>query len=152
MKYSFISCPCKARLNCHTSQFYDLHGSAGLIKCLQRKLAKQGVKISVPGLEGVCEDQLIDADSESGLLRLLSGLCGLELNGNLHSELKQMVQKERGCLLQDPLLNGLLDSHALRHCLDTALENSTPGKLKVLEVQSYVYFTSIICSAQNHTF
>lgn len=61
-------------------------------------------------------------------------LCGLELNGNLRSELEQTVQKERDCLLQDPLLNGLLDSQALRHCLDTALENSTPGKLKVLEV------------------
>lgn len=93
------------------------------------------MKISFPGLEGLQEDQLIDAETESGLLRLLSVLCGLELNGNLRSELEQTVQKERECLLQDPLLNGLLDSHALRHCLDTALENSTPGKLRVLEVQ-----------------
>lgn len=93
------------------------------------------MKISIPGLEGVHEDQLIDAEAESGLLRLLSALCGLELNGNLYSELEQTMQKERECLLQDPLLNGLLDSHALRHCLDTALENSPPGKLKVLEVE-----------------
>lgn len=97
------------------------------------------MKITIPGLEGVQEDQLIDAEAESGLLRLLSVLCHLELNGNLHSELEQTVQKERECLLQDPLLNGLLDSHALRHCLDTALENSAPGKFKVLEVQINVY-------------
>lgn len=116
-----------------------MHGSTGLISHLQRKLARQGVKINIPGLEGVQEDQLIDAEAESGLLRLLSVLCRLELNGNLHSELEQTVQKERECLLHDPLLNGLLDSHALRHCLDTALENSTPGKLKVLEVQINVY-------------
>ncbi|KTF89225.1 hypothetical protein cypCar_00017226 [Cyprinus carpio] len=106
---------------------------AGLIQHLQRKLANQGVKISIPGLESATESQLIEAEAEKGLLRLLSVLCRLELNGNLRSELEQMVEKERDCLLQDPLLNGLLDSQALRHCLDTALENSTPGKLKVVE-------------------
>lgn len=106
----------------------------GLVQRLQRKLANQGVKISIPGLEDATEGQLIGAEAEKGLLRLLSVLCGLELNGNLRSELEQTVEKERDCLVQDPLLNGLLDSQALRHCLDTALENSTPGKLKVLEV------------------
>lgn len=111
----------------------QLRHCKGLVQRLQRKLAKQGVKISIPGLEGASEGQLIEAEAEKGLLRLLSVLCGLELNGNLRSELEQTVQKERDCLLQDPLLNGLLDSQALRHCLDTALENSTPGKFKVLE-------------------
>uniref|UniRef100_A0A671PGD7 Fatty acid synthase n=1 Tax=Sinocyclocheilus anshuiensis TaxID=1608454 RepID=A0A671PGD7_9TELE len=111
----------------------QLRHCKGLVQRLQRKLANQGVKISIPGLEGATEGQLIGAEAEKGLLRLLSVLCGLELNGNLRSELEQTVQKERDCLLQDPLLNGLLDSQALRHCLDTALENSTPGKLKVVE-------------------
>ncbi|XP_060796063.1 fatty acid synthase isoform X1 [Neoarius graeffei] len=114
----------------------QLRCSKGLINHLQQKLVRHGVKISIPGLDGVHEDQLIDAEAESDLLRLLSVLCGLELNGNLYSELEQTLQKERECLLQDPLLNGLLDSHALRHCLDTALENSTPGKLKVVEALS----------------
>ncbi|KAK7134929.1 hypothetical protein R3I93_018135 [Phoxinus phoxinus] len=111
----------------------QLRHCKGLIQRLQKKLANQGVKISIPGLEDSNEGQLIGAEAEKGLLRLLSVLCGLELNGNLRSELEQTVEKERDCLLQDPLLNGLLDSQALRHCLDTALENSTPGKLKVLE-------------------
>uniref|UniRef100_A0A8C2CK73 Fatty acid synthase n=1 Tax=Cyprinus carpio TaxID=7962 RepID=A0A8C2CK73_CYPCA len=111
----------------------QLRHCKGLVQRLQRKLANQGVKISIPGLEGAAEGQLIGAEAEKGLLRLLSVLCGLELNGNLRSELEQTVEKERDCLLQDPLLNGLLDSQALRHCLDTALENSTPGKLKVVE-------------------
>ncbi|XP_062859033.1 fatty acid synthase [Trichomycterus rosablanca] len=114
----------------------ELRHCKGLINHLQRKLASHGVKLSIPGLEGVREEQLIVAEAQSGLLRLLSVICGLELNGNLRSELEETVQKERECLLQDPLLNGLLDCHALRHCLDTALENSTPGKLKVLEALS----------------
>ncbi|TRY87148.1 hypothetical protein DNTS_010214 [Danionella cerebrum] len=104
-----------------------------LVLSLQRKLVNQGVKISIPGLEGASESQLIGAEADKGLMRLLSVLCGLELNGNLRSELEQTVQKERNCLLEDPLLNGLLESSALRHCLDMALENSSPGKLKVLE-------------------
>lgn len=65
---------------------------------------------------------------------MLSALCALELNGNLQSELEQTVRAEKACLLQDPLLGGLLDSAALRHCLDTVLENVTPGKIRVLEV------------------
>ncbi|XP_076855678.1 fatty acid synthase [Brachyhypopomus gauderio] len=109
-----------------------------LIDLLQKKLASQGVKISIPGLEGQVEAERVGVGAEGGLQRLLTELCGLELNGNLRSELEQTVQKERGYLLQDELLNGLLDSHALRHCLDTALENATPGKLKVLEALSSV--------------
>uniref|UniRef100_A0A674MU67 Fatty acid synthase n=1 Tax=Takifugu rubripes TaxID=31033 RepID=A0A674MU67_TAKRU len=104
----------------------------GLISKLQNKLAHHGVKLSIPGLQGE-----VDMDppepTEPGLVRLLSLLCGLELNGNLQSELQQMVEKERTCLLQDSLLHGLLESPALRHCLDTSLENSTPGKIKIIE-------------------
>ncbi|XP_028825311.1 fatty acid synthase [Denticeps clupeoides] len=114
----------------------QLRNCKGLILRLQRKLAQHGVKLSIPGLETASEAQLIGPEANEGLQRLLSVLCGLELNGNLRSELELTVQKEHDCLLHDPLLNGLLDSPALRHCLDTALENSTPGKLKVLEALS----------------
>jgi len=94
------------------------------------------VKLSIPGLQGESEGPLPSPEpSEPGLLRLLALLCGLELNGNLHSELQQTVEKERGCLLQDELLQGLLDNPPLRHCLDTTLENCMPGKIKVLEVR-----------------
>ncbi|CAB1338338.1 unnamed protein product [Coregonus sp. 'balchen'] len=115
----------------------QLKNCKGLIHKLQKKLAPQGVKLSIPGLEGVSDPTVPSPEpAEPGLLRLLSLLCGLELNGNLRSELEQTVEKERGCLLQDPLLHGLLDGPALRHCLDTALENTTPGKIKVLEALS----------------
>uniref|UniRef100_A0A8C9SU62 Fatty acid synthase n=1 Tax=Scleropages formosus TaxID=113540 RepID=A0A8C9SU62_SCLFO len=114
----------------------QLRSCKGLIHRLQRKLVQQGVKISIPGVEEAAEGQLITDVAEKGLLRLLFSLCTLELNGNLSSELQQTVQGERDCLLQDPLLNGLLDSTALRHCLDIALENTTPGKIKVLEALS----------------
>ncbi|RXM33832.1 Fatty acid synthase [Acipenser ruthenus] len=107
----------------------------GLILKLQRKLSQQGVKLSIPGLEQVAGGESV-SQSGKGLLHLLSVLCGLELNGNLHSELEQTVERERGCLGEDPLLNGLLDSAALRVCLDTALENSSPGRMKILEVLS----------------
>uniref|UniRef100_A0A674EV05 Fatty acid synthase n=1 Tax=Salmo trutta TaxID=8032 RepID=A0A674EV05_SALTR len=115
----------------------QLKNCKGLIYKLQKKLVPQGVKLSIPGLEGVSDPAVPSPEpSEPGLLRLLSLLCGLELNGNLRSELEQTVEKERGCFLQDTLLQGLLDGPALRHCLDTALENSTPGKIKVLEALS----------------
>ena len=94
------------------------------------------MKISIPGLQGGSDSPIPSPEpSQPGLVRLLALLCSLELNGNLHSELEQMVEKERACLLQDSLLQGLLDNSALRHCLDIAMENSTPGKIKVLEVR-----------------
>ncbi|XP_016106540.1 fatty acid synthase-like [Sinocyclocheilus grahami] len=132
-EFAFVPCVDSDCLRTSEKLGDQLRHCKGLVQRLQRKLANQGVKISIPGLEGATESQLIGAEAEKGLLRLLSVLCGLELNGNLRSELEQTVEKERDCLLQDPLLNGLLDSQALRHCLDTALENSTPGKLKVVE-------------------
>ncbi|KAL6094787.1 fasn [Pungitius sinensis] len=109
----------------------------GLTKRLQKKFASRGVKLSIPGLQGESYDPLPSSEpSQPGLVRLLALLCDLELNGNLQSELEQTVEKERACLLQDGLLQGLLDSPALRHCLDTTLENSTPGKIKILEALS----------------
>nr|XP_023678449.1 fatty acid synthase isoform X2 [Paramormyrops kingsleyae] len=111
----------------------QLRHCKGLIHRLQHKLAQQGAKLSIPGLEEAMEAQLTGAEAEPGLPRLLSALCALELNGNLQSELEQTVRAEKDCLLQDPLLGGLLDSVALRHCLDTVLENATPGKIRVLE-------------------
>ncbi|XP_047465414.1 LOW QUALITY PROTEIN: fatty acid synthase [Mugil cephalus] len=109
----------------------------GLMLRLQRKLAPHGVKLSIPGLQGVSADPLPSAEpSEPGLVKLLTLLCDLELNGNLHSELEQVVEKERACLLQDSLLQGLLENPALRHCLDITMENSTPGKIKVFEALS----------------
>ena len=107
-----------------------------LIHRLQQKLAPHGVKLSIPGLQGESNGPLPNPEpSEPSLVKLLALLCSLELNGNLRSELEQTVEKERACLLQDSLLRGLLDDSALRHCLDTAMENSTPGKIKVLEVR-----------------
>ncbi|XP_032358725.1 fatty acid synthase [Etheostoma spectabile] len=109
----------------------------GLICRLQQKLAPHGVKLSIPGLHGESDGPLPSPEpSEPSLVRLLALLCSLELNGNLRSELEQTVEKERACLLQDGLLRGLLDNHALRHCLDTTLENIMPGKIKVLEALS----------------
>ncbi|XP_039990736.1 fatty acid synthase isoform X2 [Xiphias gladius] len=109
----------------------------GLIHRLQRKLAPHGVKISIPGLQGESDSPLPSPEpSQPGLVRLLALLCSLELNGNLHSELEQTVEKERACLLQDSLLQGLLDNPALRHCLDITMENSMPGRIKVLEALS----------------
>lgn len=119
--------------------FHTFFSSSGLISKLKNKLAHHGVKLSIPGLQGEV-DMGPPEPMEPGLVRLLSLLCSLELNGNLQSELQQMVEKERACLLQDSLLHGLLESSALRHCLDTSLENSTPGKIKIIEVSLKVCF------------
>ncbi|XP_020494498.2 fatty acid synthase [Labrus bergylta] len=130
----YVETECLTANGKHTEQ---LRICKGLIHRLQRKLANQGVKLSIPGLQGESDGPLPSPEpSEPGLVRLLALLCGLELNGNLQSELEQTVEKERACLLQDGLLQGLLDHPALRHCLDTAMENSTPGKIKVLEALS----------------
>lgn len=103
---------------------------------LQKKLAPHGVKLSIPGLQEDTADSLSSPEpSKPGLVKLLTLLCDLELNGNLHSELEQVVEKERTCLLQDSLLQGLLENPALRHCLDITMENSAPGKIKVFEVR-----------------
>lgn len=109
----------------------------GLIHKLQQKMAPHGLKLCIPGLDGVSESSPHGPESsEPGLIRLLAMLCDLELNGNLSSELAQTVGNERACLLQDGLLRGLLDGPALRHCVDIAMENSAPGKIKVLEVRN----------------
>ncbi|XP_045925650.1 fatty acid synthase [Micropterus dolomieu] len=109
----------------------------GLIHRLQQKLAPHGVKLSIPGIQVESDGPLPNPEnSEPGLVRLMALLCSLELNGNLRSELEQTVEKEKACLLQDSLLQGLLDSQALRHCLDITIENSMPGKIKVLEALS----------------
>ncbi|KAM4715440.1 fatty acid synthase isoform 2-T2 [Anableps anableps] len=105
-----------------------------LIHRLQLKLAPHGVKLPIPGLAGDSAGSPLSQEmSKPCLVRLLSLLCGLELNGNLHSELEQVVVQEQACLLQDSLLHGLLDDPVLRHCLDMSMENCTPGKIKVLE-------------------
>lgn len=115
----------------------QLRTCKGLIHRLQEKLAGHGVTLSIPGLEGELDGPLpCPEPSEPGLVQLLTLLCSLELNGNLESELEQTVEKERACLLRDSLLQGLLDQPALRHCLDIAMENATPGKIRVLEALS----------------
>nr|AKG51661.1 fatty acid synthase [Oryzias sinensis] len=109
----------------------------GLLRQLQQKLAPHGVKLSISGLEQESGLPVPDPEtSRPGLPRLLCLLRDLELNGNLESELQQVVQTEQACLLQDSLLNGLLDGPPLRHCLDIALENGAPGRITVLEALS----------------
>lgn len=81
-------------------------------------------------------------------MRLLTLLCDLEVNGNLQSKLQQVVEKESECLLKDNLLQGLLESAALRHCLDTTIDNVLHGKIKVLEVRLRV--GDKLCPTQSH--
>lgn len=112
---------------------------SGLINKFKQRLAHHGVALSIPGLEGESESSLhIPELAEPGLVRLLTLLCDLEVNGNLQSKLQQVVEKERACLLQDDLLQGLLESAALRHCLDATIENVLHGKIKVMEVRLQV--------------
>uniref|UniRef100_A0A3Q2CQ33 Fatty acid synthase n=1 Tax=Cyprinodon variegatus TaxID=28743 RepID=A0A3Q2CQ33_CYPVA len=112
----------------------QLHLCKALIHKLQLKLAPHGIKLPDPGSAGDQADSLPDQEApQPGLPRLLRLLGGLQLNGNLQSELEQVVVKERACLLQDALLHALLDDPGLRHCLDICTENCTPGKIRVLE-------------------
>lgn len=81
----------------------------------------------VPGLDGAqapCEPP------QQGLPRLLAVACQVQLSGNLPLELAH----ERPLLHEDPLLSGLLESPALKACVDTVLENTAGLRMRVVEV------------------
>lgn len=105
--------------------------SPGLAQALQTKVTQQGLRMVVPGLDGA---QVPQDPLQQGLPQLLSAACRLQLNGNLQLELAQVLAQKRPELSEDPLLSGLLDSPALRACLDTAVENMPSRKMKVVEV------------------
>ncbi|NXG58624.1 FAS synthase, partial [Hemiprocne comata] len=109
-----------------------LDNCKGLIQNLQAKLAVHGVRLVIPELEPE-----MNASKSSpilkGLQHILTEICRLELNGNLHSELQQIVTREKMHFQDDPLLNGLLDSSELKTCLDVALENMTSHRMKIVE-------------------
>ncbi|NXG73396.1 FAS synthase, partial [Baryphthengus martii] len=103
-----------------------------LMKNLQAKVAVHGVKLVIPGLE----NEVTVAESspvQKGLQHILAEMCNLELNGNLYSELEQIVTRERKHFQDDPLLNGLLESSELKTCLDVALENMISHRMKIVE-------------------
>uniref|UniRef100_A0A8B9MP20 Fatty acid synthase n=1 Tax=Accipiter nisus TaxID=211598 RepID=A0A8B9MP20_9AVES len=103
-----------------------------LIQNLQAKVAVHGVKLVIPGLK----DAVAAAESspiQKGLQHILAEICRLELNGNLHSELEQIVSQEKMHFQDDPLLNGLLESSELKTCLDVAVENMTSHRVKIVE-------------------
>nr|XP_028572050.1 fatty acid synthase [Podarcis muralis] len=103
-----------------------------LIQKLQKKIAKHGVKLAIPGLENIKTSAQTEPE-QKGLLHILAEICRLELNGNLYSELEQVVTREKLHLQEDPLLNGLLDFAELKTCVDVALENITSRKMKIVE-------------------
>ncbi|XP_042524650.1 fatty acid synthase [Dipodomys spectabilis] len=109
----------------------ELRLCMGLTKALQIKAAQQGLKMVVPGLDGA---QALREPSPQGLPRLLAAACQLQLNGKLQLGLAQALGQERALLPEDPLLCGLLDSRALKACVDTAMENLPSLKMKVVEV------------------
>ncbi|KAM6164687.1 fatty acid synthase [Rhynchocyon petersi] len=115
----------------HTALRAELQLCAGLAQKLQAKVAQQGLKMAVPGLGSASAPH--DAPQHS-LARLLAAACQLHLNGNLQLELGPALTQERLLLANDPLLASLLDAPALKACVDTALENLSGLKMKVVEV------------------
>nr|XP_045015104.1 fatty acid synthase-like isoform X2 [Jaculus jaculus]XP_045015105.1 fatty acid synthase-like isoform X2 [Jaculus jaculus] len=99
----------------------ELQLCQGLAKALETKTPQQGLKVTVPGLE---------EPRQQGLPQLLTAARQLQLNGNLQLELG----RTRALLAEDPLVCGLLNSQALKACVDTALENLPSLKMKVGEV------------------
>ncbi|XP_077022384.1 fatty acid synthase [Tamandua tetradactyla] len=106
----------------------ELQLCKGLAHMLQTRVTQQGLKLAVPGLDGA------QTPLQQGLPRLLVAACQLQLNGNLQAELGQLLAQDRALLREDPLLTGLLDSPALRACVDMALENLPETEMKVVEV------------------
>ncbi|KAG8507553.1 Fatty acid synthase [Galemys pyrenaicus] len=109
----------------------ELQLCRGLAQALQTKMAQQGLKTAIPGLDGAPAPR---EPPPQGLPRLLAAACQLQLNGNLQLELGQALAREGPLLRDDPLLCGLLDAPALKACVDTALENIVGSRVKVVEV------------------
>ncbi|XP_008574493.1 PREDICTED: fatty acid synthase [Galeopterus variegatus] len=130
-KYSFTPHVQDGCLSTSTALQDELRLCKGLTQVLQAKVAQQGLKMAVPGLDGAWVPQ---ETPQQGLPRLLAAACQLELNGNLQLALGQVLSQERSLLPEDPLLSGLLDSPALKACVDTALENMPSLRVKVVEV------------------
>lgn len=93
--------------------------------------------MAIPGVENSKSHSQAEAE-QKGLLHILAEICHLELNGNLYSELEQVVTREKLHLQEDPLLNGLLDFDELKTSVDVALENITSRKMKIVEVSSEI--------------
>ncbi|XP_066443807.1 fatty acid synthase isoform X2 [Eleutherodactylus coqui] len=103
---------------------------------LESKVALHGLQLNIPGIKTAGRAQRKKKSSTSpnhGLLHVLTEICNLELNGNLHSELEETLTQNNNQLQNDPLLSGLLTSPNLKTCLDTVLENSNPHKMKIIE-------------------
>ncbi|KFQ45994.1 Fatty acid synthase [Nestor notabilis] len=103
-----------------------------LIRNVQAKVAVHGVKLVIPGLKTAVA-AAGSSPIQKGLQHILAEICRLELNGNLSSELEQIVTQEKMHFQDDPLLNGLLDSSELKTCLGVALENMTSHRMKIVE-------------------
>ncbi|KAG8446408.1 hypothetical protein GDO86_014021 [Hymenochirus boettgeri] len=115
---------------------YLLEQCSGKMQELKSKVAQHGLKLDIPEFKATVkatESQTQTDAMDKGLLHVLNEICDLELNGNLHSDLEQTLAKEKDQLRKDPLLNGLLDSHELKTCLDTVLENGNPQRMKIVE-------------------
>ncbi|XP_054448917.1 fatty acid synthase [Pteronotus mesoamericanus] len=115
----------------HAALQEELQLCKGLAQVLQTRVAQQGLKMAVPGLDGA---QAPQEPPQRGLARVLASACQLQLNGNLQLELGQLLAQEKAQLREDLLLNGLLDAPALRACVDTALENMASAQMRVVEV------------------
>ncbi|KAL0628997.1 Fatty acid synthase [Plecturocebus cupreus] len=120
-------------LSRHATLKEELQLCKGLVQVLQTKVTQQGLKMAVPGLDGA---QVPQDSPQQALPQLLSAACGLQINGNLQLELAQVLAQERSQLPEDSLPSRLLDSPALKPCVDTALENMPILKMKVVEVMA----------------
>nr|P12276.5 RecName: Full=Fatty acid synthase; Includes: RecName: Full=[Acyl-carrier-protein] S-acetyltransferase; Includes: RecName: Full=[Acyl-carrier-protein] S-malonyltransferase; Includes: RecName: Full=3-oxoacyl-[acyl-carrier-protein] synthase; Includes: RecName: Full=3-oxoacyl-[acyl-carrier-protein] reductase; Includes: RecName: Full=3-hydroxyacyl-[acyl-carrier-protein] dehydratase; Includes: RecName: Full=Enoyl-[acyl-carrier-protein] reductase; Includes: RecName: Full=Acyl-[acyl-carrier-protein] hyd len=131
-KFSFVPYIESDCLSSSTQLHAYLEHCKGLIQKLQAKMALHGVKLVIHGLEtkGAAAGS---PPAQKGLQHILTEICRLELNGNPHSELEQIVTQEKMHLQDDPLLNGLLDSSELKTCLDVAKENTTSHRMKIVE-------------------
>ncbi|KAM5135188.1 fatty acid synthase-like isoform 1-T1 [Mantella aurantiaca] len=106
---------------------------------LKLKVEQHGLKLEIPGTKSAGSGQRknhLSISSDRGLLHVLTEICNLELNGNLHAELEGTLLQKSSQFQDDPLLNGLLTSPSLKTCLDTVLENGSAHRIKIIEALS----------------
>ncbi|XP_068119118.1 fatty acid synthase [Hyperolius riggenbachi] len=103
---------------------------------LELKVAQHGLHLDIPGTKTsgrAHKKNNQSSPTSKGLLHVLTEICNLELNGNLHSELEETLIQKNDHLHEDPLLNGLINSSSLKTCLDTVLENGSAQRIKIVE-------------------
>ncbi|CAJ0958992.1 unnamed protein product [Ranitomeya imitator] len=71
---------------------------------LESKVAQHGLQLNIPRVKRAHRNKKLSTSPDHGLLHVLTEICNLELNGNLHSELEETLTQKNN-QLQEMILS-----------------------------------------------